>query len=134
MKFEILNLKLKLKSNFGETSVKIVQISTIARSDLASIIIYRVLQFIFKAIRDFVVWFTSEIRDFHIDCILTGPKEPKNNKIIKNRLNLVLWRPIKVREAKLAYLRGGYNRSKMCITGRPFASTDLKLPRGFYLG
>ena len=56
--FEILELKLKLKLNpkSNTMSVKIVPLLPIARFDLASIVIYRLLQFIFKAIRDFVVF------------------------------------------------------------------------------
>ena len=52
VKFEILNLKLNLKLNlnYDEMSVKITPIIGIVRTDLASIVIYRVLQFIFKAI------------------------------------------------------------------------------------
>ncbi len=52
VKFEILTLKLKLKLNSksGKMSVKIVPLLYIVRSNLASIVIYRMLQFIFKAI------------------------------------------------------------------------------------
>ena len=49
---KLLNLKLKLKLKYKneKLSVKIVPLSTIVTTGLASIVIYRVLQFIFKAI------------------------------------------------------------------------------------
>ena len=55
VKFEYLKLKLNLKLNqkSGKMSVKIVPLLPIIRTDLASIVIYRVLQFIFKAIEIF---------------------------------------------------------------------------------
>ena len=43
-------LKLKFNINYDEMSVKITPINGIVRTGLASIVIYRVLQFIFKAI------------------------------------------------------------------------------------
>jgi len=48
--FKIIQLKLNLKLNFDKTNVNIVSLLTIVRTGLTSIVIYRVLQFIFKAI------------------------------------------------------------------------------------
>ena len=50
MIFKIIQLKLNLKLNFDKTNVNIVSLLTIVRTGLTSIVIYRVLQFIFKAI------------------------------------------------------------------------------------
>ena len=52
VKFEIDNLKLKLKLNilFENMSVKIVSLFIKVKTSFASIVIYRVLLFIFKAI------------------------------------------------------------------------------------
>ncbi len=59
-KFKILNLKLKLKLNLksDKISVKIIPLFGIIRTGSASIVICRVLQFIFKAI-EILLFFCS---------------------------------------------------------------------------
>ena len=60
-----LKLKLKLKSKSGKMSVKIILLLPIVTSDLASIVIYRVLQFIFKAME--ILLFFSALWGLFID-------------------------------------------------------------------
>jgi len=102
------------------------------KTGLTSIVIYWVLQFIFKAMRfccfsalwglfiDFIiVWLIIQIRDFHVNPVFKLPKKHKKIKEKKWK-KMVLWRPIKVSELKWP------------ITRR-LASTDLKLPQGLDL-
>ena len=50
VKFKILKLKLKLNLKSDETSVNTTSLFGTVRTGVASIVIYRVLQYIFKAI------------------------------------------------------------------------------------
>ena len=70
--FEFLELKLKLKLNpkSDKMSVKIVPLLPIVRSDFASIVIYRVLQFILKAIE--ILLFFGSVEPVHRFLLLYG--------------------------------------------------------------